>query len=317
MGKYTLFLVFGCAWAQLQLPSWLVPFPGAVPSPVKASAGLAETSYIATAQPEEILAHYRALFAAANLRFNPNFDGLGTTVRAAAPECDLLLKIRDQSSGTSVKISCAAKTASLAGAPISGSETGSAGARVPPAFPHRSFEEIRQEQEERGREMRAKFDADARAGVASVSQYDRPVRPGEQKKTQPDPAPGPAPVWPHWLIAIGSSDGCTNPTASNQHGQSAMHCQYKTSAPMSKLHQSYLDLIKANGFILVSSSISTLQTISGVKQNATGYIDCMRKTDDQPTGPSVHVKVSYNRFYLDEPITVSLGVTWYPGLQHR
>jgi hypothetical protein len=316
MWKWTVFLFVGLASAQPQLPGWLVPYPGTVASPVKASAGLTETSYIAAAQPEEILAHYRTLFAAAGLAFFPNFDGLGNTVRAAAPECDLLLKIREQSPGTSVKISCASKTSTPAGAPISGSESASPGARVPPAFAHRTFEEIRQEQEEHGRQMRARFDADARAGVASVSQYDRPVSPGEQKKVQIDPA-APTPVWPRWLVAIGSSDGCATPTASNQHGQPAMHCQYKTSAPMSKLHQSYLDLVKANGFTLVSASISTLQTISGVKQNATGYIDCMRKTDDQPTGPSVHVRISYSRFYLDEPITVGLGVTWYPGLQHR
>ena len=171
------------------------------------------------------------------------------------------------------------------------------------------MEEFRQEQEEISRQLKEKRDARARAGVASMSQFDRPVSPANQKPFYSDDAPTLS--WPRWLVCIGTTDGCETPTSTTEHGQPALRAKYHTSTPMSKLHQYYLDLFKSNGFTLVSASLSTGQTSTGVKQNATGNAEFIRKLDGQPTGPSIHVRVSYSRFYLNEPITVSIGFTSY------
>src|SRR5690349_7967012 len=91
------------------MPPWLAVYPGAT-AEVKSFPAYVEASYIASASPAAVLEHYRKLFEAANLQFSPGSDGIGTTVRAAAAECDLLLSIRSQPAGTLVRASCAAKS---------------------------------------------------------------------------------------------------------------------------------------------------------------------------------------------------------------
>src|SRR6185295_18677592 len=49
---------------------------------------------------------YAKLFAAKGLASQANADGLGTVIRVSAPECDLLIKVHESSSGTSVKVDC-------------------------------------------------------------------------------------------------------------------------------------------------------------------------------------------------------------------
>jgi len=109
------------------LPGWLAPYPGAHIESSKA----AETSYTVAATPDEVLAYYRKLLVNQALPFIPNFDGVGTAVRAAAAEGDLLLKIRESDSGTSVRVSC---TPRLAGAKTNlyGAEVGIANPAPPP-----------------------------------------------------------------------------------------------------------------------------------------------------------------------------------------
>jgi hypothetical protein len=90
-------------------PPWLKSYPGPTPA-VHSSGTLVESSYTAAAQPEEIIRHYRALFEAAGLPFQPNADGLGTSIRGEARECDLLIQIRTRTEGTVVNVNCSAKT---------------------------------------------------------------------------------------------------------------------------------------------------------------------------------------------------------------
>jgi hypothetical protein len=299
--KFILLTASLTAWAQPSMPSWLVPFPGAAVSPGTVSPGLTEVTYTAEVTPEDILRHYHGLFTAANLPFNPNFDGLGNTVRAAAPECDLLIKIREQSSGTSVKISCAAKSA----APARGSDIAVTNPHVPRAL--KTAEEIRQENEELARKIQEKRDAAPRAAAAMMSKFDRPVEP-HQNVTPP------ALAWPHWLIAYPNGDENPCPNGRNERPQPSLHCRYTTSVGMSKLHQFYSDLLKSNGFTIVGARLSTGNTVTGVQQNANGYIDSMLQTSSLPNGPSIQIRVSYSRFYLNEPITVGMNVTVYPGI---
>jgi hypothetical protein len=106
------------AFAQpaVSLPAWLESYPGAQPA-VHSTDSLVESSYTVAAQPEQIIAHYRQLFEGAGLPYQPNPDGLGTSIRAATPECDLLIQIRTREEGVHVAVNCAAKSAPSA--PIS------------------------------------------------------------------------------------------------------------------------------------------------------------------------------------------------------
>ncbi len=57
------------------LPAWLATYPSASPD-VRSTSSLVESTYTTSAQPEDIVAHYRKLFEAASLPFLPNFDGM-------------------------------------------------------------------------------------------------------------------------------------------------------------------------------------------------------------------------------------------------
>src|ERR1700722_10248028 len=102
MGTNSLGKILVCAvWAltpglsqeTASLPPWLASYPSASPE-VRSTSSLVESTYTTPAQPEDIVQHYRKLFEAAGLPFLPTFDGMGTSIRASAPECDLLIQIR-------------------------------------------------------------------------------------------------------------------------------------------------------------------------------------------------------------------------------
>lgn len=93
----------------VSFPTWLVNYPG-VTADVRSNSSLVETSYIADAHTMEVEDHYRALFEAHGLAFEPSWDGMGISVHAEAPECVLVILIRHkQGGGTLTKVSCAAK----------------------------------------------------------------------------------------------------------------------------------------------------------------------------------------------------------------
>jgi hypothetical protein len=104
-------------FGQPTMPSWLVNYPGATAT-LKTFPALVEATYTTDAAPDLVTDHYRKLFEAQNLVFQPNSDGIGVAVRAAA-ECDLLISIRagpiGHPAGTSVRVSCAAKSQSTDG----------------------------------------------------------------------------------------------------------------------------------------------------------------------------------------------------------
>jgi len=91
-------------------PSWVVPYPGAS-ARTRQSSALIESTYTTPAPPHDVLSHYRQLFAAAGVRFDPAAAG-GFIIRAPLPECDLSINIRPRDSDTEVRVTCAAKFAS-------------------------------------------------------------------------------------------------------------------------------------------------------------------------------------------------------------
>src|ERR1700730_8044599 len=86
-------LIFG--QTPISMPSWLMSYPGAN-ARTQNTPGLVESTYETAGKPDDVIAHYRKLFDAAGLFFQPNFDGMGTAVRGTAPEGDLLILIRQQ-----------------------------------------------------------------------------------------------------------------------------------------------------------------------------------------------------------------------------
>ena len=89
-------------------------YPGATPNS-RVMGGLLESTYTTAARPAQVLEHYRGLFEAAGLRFQPNRDGIGTVIRGDAAECELLILIRERPPGTFVDVNCAAKAQPSAG----------------------------------------------------------------------------------------------------------------------------------------------------------------------------------------------------------
>src|SRR5689334_6781953 len=97
------------AIAQPSMPSCLAPYPGAT-AQTKTFASYVESTYVAAAKPAEVAAHYGKLFEGAGVASRSGFDGSGTAIRGSVPECDLLIKIREDAAGAFVRVSCAEKT---------------------------------------------------------------------------------------------------------------------------------------------------------------------------------------------------------------
>jgi hypothetical protein len=75
------------------MPSWLKSYPGATPEVHEAGA-MVISSYTTPAKMPDVIEHYRGQFQTAGLRFQPNPDGIGISIRGAASECDLLILLR-------------------------------------------------------------------------------------------------------------------------------------------------------------------------------------------------------------------------------
>ena len=120
------------------IPNWLTPYPGGETKD-RQTAVLAESVYTAAAQPREVVDHYRKLFAAAHLRFEPAPMGYGFTIHGTPAECDLTIRIRNLNGTSEVRVTCALSHS--------------------------------------GVDVAAKRDENERKGVATMQKYDQPVYP--------------------------------------------------------------------------------------------------------------------------------------------
>jgi hypothetical protein len=225
------FLFVGACLAQ---PAWLTHYPGATVQ-TRSSPGLTEASYEVRAKPADVAAHYQKLFETAGLPFNPAFDGVGTVIRASAPECDLLLKIREVPSGASVRVSCAAKTPALTAVPEA--------PRTTRAIP-KSMEERIAEGREHTRQMQADADAQHRKRIQDMEKYDAPVAPRPKKPL----------VWPKWLT---DPDGAP---LESQKFAGSLTSSFTTSADRESSLAYYKDLLAAHGCEITTQSKSWLHS---------------------------------------------------------
>ena len=93
------------------MPAWLVPYLGASPKNRRIGNSV-ESSYIVSAPPRDIVAHFRTLFESAGLPFQPSPMGYGFLIRESAPECSLAIDIRRLDPNTEVKVTCSPRLAS-------------------------------------------------------------------------------------------------------------------------------------------------------------------------------------------------------------
>jgi hypothetical protein len=159
------------------LPGWLVPYAGAKAETQTALATRIEIAYTTDAKPDFVVAHYRHVLEGAGLPFLPSFDGIGTSMRAASEECDLLIKIREQGAGTLTSVSCAAKTTGSASAP-NGVEVMSNRSTIPART-------LSPQIEERTRRVLAEAEARHKQGIQKMEIYDQPVNGRSRKKGTP------------------------------------------------------------------------------------------------------------------------------------
>ena len=288
------------------MPPWLAPYPGAQGMQADNSPEVAAIRYTAGAAPADIVAHLRKLFDAAGLTFAPNPDGIGTSIRASLPDCDLLIQIREEASGSSVRETCAVKSANtpssnseIAALPVTNRGTSA------PAWRPRTIEEARRIQDEHTRQVLADAEAAHQRRISDMSRFDDPVHASSAASSFYNQDAPPL-EWPSWLVQEGTNQP-PKPVAGTADGRRHLETRYKTTLPMTRLYQFYESLFKANGLQIGTAKLQTGQTIEGhMVQNAWGFVEAYHSMDGTVNGPSIHVKASFNRNYLNEPITVTL-----------
>jgi len=207
-------LVCVSAAAQpLTSPSWLVPYPGAR-AETRTMAGLIETTYQTKAASAKVVAHYGKLFEDAGLPFAPSFDGMGTVVRASAPECDVMLKIREQDGGAFVRVSCAVKTAAMVAAPT-----------PPPAPKVTTTSRAPVWDSEQSRRYSV---------AAEMRKYDEPVQ------TRPRTAP----AWPSWLV---DPAGKAPPIRRTAAESTFLSASFAVAAEVPQIRDFYAALLESHG----------------------------------------------------------------------
>ena len=284
------FMIFALTPAFAQLPAWLESYPGTTPS-VRSTESLIESSYTIAAQPADIVEHYRKLFEAAGLPFRPNFDGIGTSIKASAPECDLLIQIRTREAGTFVAVNCSTKTQSGAPSLPTDVKVISGQPKASPVYPS-SHPMIPEDMMERHRRIAAEM------GIHRV---------------HPD-APAPPLVWPAWLVQVGGAAPRTTRTV-NYAKDDMLKAQYTTNAPMTEIYQFYRELLSSHEYP-TRSKMSTGHTQSGIQQNAMGSVEGSNYPDGAP-GAYSEIRVSFDRQVLNGPITVSMYFTTHEFVSKR
>jgi hypothetical protein len=259
------------------MPSWLVTYPGATPNS-RVMGALVESTYTTAATPAQVVDHYRKLFEDAGLRFQPTPDGMGTSIRGDAAECDLLILIREQAPGSFVDVNCSAKS------------------QASPASAGKAIEIIG------GAPSKTRI-----AGEMKESHARRVAELGIHP-TYHD-APAPPLVWPSWLVHIKGAE--VRPVQGvDQSRKTYLKVRYVSNLPMTTIYNFYEDLLNSNEYRVHTSRLSTGQTISGIVQNAWGYVEGTNYPDGAP-GPRTVIHVSFSRSKLNDPITVEMRFTVY------
>ena len=130
-------------------------------------------------------------------------------------------------------------------------------------------------------------------------------------------APAPPLVWPAWLVSMKGGKLAIQRGVDNSKRE-YLKATFVTSTPMTAIFTHYEDLLNVNDYRVHNSRLETGQTISGIAQNANGYVEGSNYPSGNP-GPYTAIHVSFRRSNLNDPITVELRITAFPyeGLKRR
>ena len=122
-------------------------------------------------------------------------------------------------------------------------------------------------------------------------------------------APAPPLAWPSWLVQP-RGGRLSYQRGVDQSGKGYLQADFVTSIPMSEIHMFYKDLLKDHDYPVHSAELGTGHTTTGIQQNAEGHAEGANYPNGHP-GPRTEIRVSYSRFYLNEPIKVRIRITAY------
>ena len=275
------------------IPSWLANYPG-VAAETTILPSLMQSTYKTSANVPAVVDHYRGLFETQKLPFMPNPDGIGAVIRAEPAECDLLITIHPHGAGSFVEVSCAAK-----------SKPSSKPAALPQVIPRSG---VSSQPTMRSGAAPSRIPATGRMPTQAEAAERHKQLVGEMgiHKVYTD-APAPPLVWPSWLVHLQGAPLKVQ-TGMDQSKNDYLGSAFVTSAPMTAIFSFYEDLLNANGYRVHSSKLGTGQTTSGISQNADGYVEGSNYPNGSP-GPWTVIRVTFSRFYLNEPIKVRISFT--------
>jgi len=259
--KHILLFALACAavlgQSALTMPSWLAPYPGANPD-TRTQPSLIESMYQTKAKPAAVAEHYGKLFEAAGLSFAPTFDGMGAVVRATVPECDLMIKIREQDGGASVRVSCAVKTPTMVAvaAPAPGAPT------RPPA-----------------RDAVRDPDEAARNRLLEMRKYDEPVA----------ARPRTTPTWPAWLV---DPQGGKLPVRRTAADSTFLSTSFAVAAESTTVQSFYSDLLESHGCTVTGRGKSWLESSCQLDPRSVKQLIIRAELTPAPGGTNVQLRVS-------------------------
>jgi hypothetical protein len=276
-------------------PPWLVGYPGTAAT-IRSIGSVRQSSYTTSARPAEIIAYYRTEFEDAGVSFQTNPDRLGTSMRATPPECDLFIRISSRPQGASVNTSCSSKS----GAQKPSLPTVITSRPQPVALPQQALpQQALPEQEMTATDMMQRH----QQIVAEM---------GIHREHHDEPAP--PLVWPPWLVNVNGA-ALRSEKGVDQSKDAMLRAQYTTNAPMTEIYSFYRDLLNTHEYA-ARASLSTGQTMTGVRQNALGAVEGSNYPDGAPGARSA-IRVSFNRSVLNGPITVTLRFTTHEYIAKR
>ncbi|MGA2653159.1 MAG: hypothetical protein ABSF28_21765 [Terracidiphilus sp.] len=253
------------------LPPWLVSYPGTNPK-VYSSDSFAQTSYVVDAEPADVVEHYRKLFEAQGLAFQPNPDGMGMTIRVAAKECDLFIQIRRREERTVTKVTCSGKVdPSSIQAPENPNIEMITGITPPPPK--------------------------AKPGELTGSdQQGQTLAPIKVNKA-PHPMPAPPLVWPGWLGQVRGQ--ALKPMVSADSTRNRyLKAKYTTDAPATEIFDFYRNLLMDHDY----RPRGGLATGGGAQPMG---IEGVNYVDGAP-GANSTIEISIDRTVRDGSVTVAL-----------
>jgi hypothetical protein len=273
------------------IPIWLESYPGAKPG----VRSLTESSYTTAAQPDDIVEHYRKLFQAAGVSFQPNPDGVGTSIRADAHECELLIQIRTRAEGSFVDVNCSVKSESPS-----------------PSFP--TDVKVTTSRPQPVRSTASAPAVQSHTGSVDFMQMHQQKVAEMGLHRQYHDAPAPPLVWPSWLVNVNGAAVRAEPGV-DQAKNPILRARYTTNAPMTEIYSFYREMLTAHEYP-TRSSMTTGHTMTGVMQNALGYVEGSNYPDGAP-GAYSEIHVSFDRDVLNGPITVSLRFSTHEFIAKR